>query len=54
PVQPYEEDRTQELSESLSLNEIQLSTLNILVTEQNEISKTINDNIVDDPEEYWS
>ncbi|KAF0429332.1 hypothetical protein F8M41_005715 [Gigaspora margarita] len=24
------------------------------LTEQNKISKTINDDIVDDPEEYWS
>ncbi|CAG8734494.1 16333_t:CDS:1, partial [Racocetra fulgida] len=53
PVQPYEEDRTQELSESSSSNEIQLSTLNSLVTEQNEVSETINNDIIDDFEEYW-
>jgi len=57
PVQPYEEDRMQEVSEPLpstSNNEIHPSTINNLAAEQSEDPETINDDIVDDPEDYWS
>ncbi|CAG8548272.1 4703_t:CDS:1 [Scutellospora calospora] len=57
PVQPYEEDRMQEVSEPLpstSNNEIYPSTINNLAAEESEDPETINDDIVDDPEDYWS